>query len=65
MNRMVEGIQKVGEGTFSEVFGYSDDTGTQLVMKVSNGALFLINHPVYFLRLFPLEASVIHVTLIF
>ena len=39
---MVEGIKKVGEGTFSEVFGYSfgysDEKGTQLVMKVSNSA---------------------------
>ena len=35
---MVEGIKKVGEGTFSEIFWYSDDTGTQLVMKVSNSA---------------------------
>ena len=61
---MVEGIKKVGEGTFSEIFWYSDDTGTQLVMKVSNGALFLINHPVYFLRLFPLKDILRPVTLI-
>ena len=34
-NRMVESVHKLGEGTFSEVFGCVSDTGTQLAVKVA------------------------------
>ena len=33
-NRMVKSVHKLGEGTFSEVFGCVGDTGTQLAVKV-------------------------------
>ena len=44
LNRMVESVHKLGEGTFSEVFGCISDTGTQLAVKVNYVAEFLASY---------------------
>ena len=45
-NRKVKSVNKLGEGTFAEVFGYTSGTGKSLAIKV-------FTHPQWYMPIWP------------